>query len=158
MKHSEKVIIYDEVKTRNNIVRFLESTKCAATTSRVNDTTRLQLIKSVGMDGFVLFHYYVGRQNVPDFLFLDVAASKALATPERRIANIRRKLIKAKWFLQYNEYFDKRTSEYVIRTILGMGNVLNHLDRKKGRYPVPTCAGGFREPVCEDKGGACDTR
>lgn len=129
MERVQKVVIYDEKRTRNNIVRFCEKTKCAATTSRVNGHTRQELIKSVGMEGFVLFHYYVDKQNVPDFLFLDHIAARALVTSDRKIASLRRRLIKESWFLQYNEYFDKKTDQYVIRTLLGRDNIINNKQR-----------------------------
>ncbi len=129
MNRATRVVIKDEENTRNNIVRFLEKTKCASTTSRVNDSTRQKLITTVGMEGFVLFHYYVGKQNIPDFLFMDEVAARALVTPVRKISALRRKLIKNYWFLQYNEYFDTKTNEYVIRTILGKANVLANTKR-----------------------------
>ena len=131
MNRIPRVIIKDETRTINNIVRFLEKTRCTATKSRVNSTTRKELIAEVGMEGFVLFHYYVGRQNFPNFLFTDGATAQALGLPIRKVATIRKRLIKTGWFLQYNVGVDPKTKEYMIRTILGKQNVLDA--RRKGK-------------------------
>ena len=133
MQRIPRVLIHEDQPTRNNIVRYLEKTRCQATTSRVSDAARKELILTVNPYSFILFHYYVGKQNVPNFLFTDKQASRALGLSIKKVTKARKDLIKAGWFLQYNEYFDKKTNEYVIRTILGKDNIIKYMKNKSTR-------------------------
>ena len=133
MSRIPRVIIHEDMPTINIVTPYEDDLTSDDYTEYLGDEITKELLQEVGSGGFILFSYYVGKQDIPDFLFTDERASKDLGIPIKKIAYIRRKLIKAGWFLQYNEYFDKKTNEYVIRTILGKDNIIKYMKNKSTR-------------------------
>jgi len=133
MKQISKVIIYKDKPTYNIVTPHQEKTKCRATRSTVACGTMQKLIEDTGVLGQTIYTYYVKKQHVPGFLFTDKQTSRALSIPIRKVAEARRKLVRAGWFLQYNLCFDKRKDSYVICTILGKENVVEYLKNKPTR-------------------------
>jgi hypothetical protein len=130
---TKRLIIRDPKNTRNNIVPFEEDAKCVPTRWHVKKKTKLELLTEVGDAGYILFHDYVTRQGKRRTLFADTSSARALGWSVRKVKEVRRKLVKTGWFIQYNEYYDKTTDEYVIRTILGKDNIIRYLKLEHGK-------------------------
>jgi len=92
----------------------------------LSNEERSTLISKLGDAGYILCEFYYSKYGVPDYLYSDISAARALGWSIRKVQRTRIGLINIGWFLQETAiYPDKRR---IRTTYLGPDIIKKHLE------------------------------